>query len=201
MHGVNDNAARITAADWFNTRHSLGLGRSDKAWIGQWDHGSGCCPNRRGIQWTYALHAWFDQWLARRDVSTGPKVEVFMSEGSFGEAVSEADLNRDGLTDLVVSAPERTSDPAEDAGRVYVIFGASGGYGTGARTIVLRPGTSAFHPASVSTRTSLTGARRACSRRNSTSAARHRKPLPDNSDGLPSALTNFICAVPSGAIV
>ena len=33
----------------------------DKIWLGQWDHGSGCCPTRRGIQWTYALHAWFDK--------------------------------------------------------------------------------------------------------------------------------------------
>jgi predicted acyl esterase len=86
VHGVNDNAARITAADWFNTRHSRGLGGNDKLWLGQWDHGSGCCPNRRGIQWTYALHAWFDKWLFRRDVDTGPKVEVFMSDGSFTDA-------------------------------------------------------------------------------------------------------------------
>ncbi len=86
VHGVNDNAARITAADWFNTRHERGLGADDKAWIGQWDHGSGCCPTRRGIQWTYALHAWFDKWLAGRAVDTGPKVEVFMSDGTFGEA-------------------------------------------------------------------------------------------------------------------
>jgi predicted acyl esterase len=86
VHGVNDNAARISAADWFNTRHSRGLGANDKAWIGQWDHGSGCCPTRRGIQWTYALHAWFDKWLAGRAVDTGPKVEVFMSDGSFTEA-------------------------------------------------------------------------------------------------------------------
>src|SRR5688572_32304478 len=29
-------------------------------------HGSGCCPTRRGIQWTYALHAWFDKQLDRK---------------------------------------------------------------------------------------------------------------------------------------
>jgi predicted acyl esterase len=86
VHGVNDNAARITAADWFNTRHERGLGKNDKAWIGQWDHGSDCCPTRRGIQWTFALHAWFDKWLAGRAVNTGPKVEVFMSDGTFSEA-------------------------------------------------------------------------------------------------------------------
>ncbi|HYO60476.1 MAG TPA: CocE/NonD family hydrolase, partial [Actinomycetota bacterium] len=38
IHGVNDNAARIAASDWFIARN----GRpGDKAWIGQWDHGSG----------------------------------------------------------------------------------------------------------------------------------------------------------------
>jgi predicted acyl esterase len=85
VHGVNDNAARVQALDWFTRRG----GRSgDKLWLGQWDHGSGCCPNRRGIQWTYALHAWFDKQLGRRDVSTGPPVELFMSDGTFAGARS-----------------------------------------------------------------------------------------------------------------
>ncbi|MFP5370120.1 MAG: CocE/NonD family hydrolase C-terminal non-catalytic domain-containing protein, partial [Actinomycetes bacterium] len=38
---------------------------------------------RRGIQWTYALHAWFDKHLAQRDVSTGPAAELFLSDGTF----------------------------------------------------------------------------------------------------------------------
>jgi predicted acyl esterase len=84
VHGVNDNAARVQALDWFSKR---GHGY-DKLWLGQWDHGSGCCPNRRGIQWTYALHAWFDKQLGRRDVSTGPPVELFMSDGTFAGARS-----------------------------------------------------------------------------------------------------------------
>ncbi|HZA58621.1 MAG TPA: CocE/NonD family hydrolase [Solirubrobacterales bacterium] len=86
VHGVNDDAARVSAAEWFTRRGELGLGASDKLWLGQWDHGSGCCPNRRGIQWTFALHAWFDKWLAGRTVNTGPPVEIFMSDGSFEEA-------------------------------------------------------------------------------------------------------------------
>ncbi|MDP3713384.1 MAG: CocE/NonD family hydrolase [Mycobacteriales bacterium] len=78
VHGVNDNAARIAALDWF---HARGGRAGDKAWIGQWDHGSGCCPNRRGHQWTAALHAWFDKHLAqRKGVNTGPPAEIFMND-------------------------------------------------------------------------------------------------------------------------
>ena len=64
--------------EWFTRR---GGRAGDKLWLGQWDHGSGCCPTRRGIQWTYALHAWFDKQLAQRKVETGPPVELFMSDG------------------------------------------------------------------------------------------------------------------------
>ena len=83
VHGVNDNAARVDAMQWFTDR----AGRAgDKLWLGQWDHGTGCCPTRRGEQWTAALHAWFDRHLAGRNVKTGPPVEVFMSDGTFEEA-------------------------------------------------------------------------------------------------------------------
>lgn len=87
VHGVNDNAARIMATDWFIDRH----GRpGDKAWIGQWDHGSGRFPNSRTClqtakdqcvddEWTSALHAWFDKHLLQRNVDTGPPVEVFLN--------------------------------------------------------------------------------------------------------------------------
>ena len=78
VHGVNDDAARIAALDWF---HARGGRKGDKAWIGQWDHGSGCCPNRREDHWTYALHAWFDKHLLKRKVDTGPPVEVFLNDG------------------------------------------------------------------------------------------------------------------------
>lgn len=80
VHGVNDNAARVTGMQWFTDR---GGRKGDKLWLGQWDHGSGCCPTRRGIQWTYALHAWFDRQLALRNVTTGPDVELFLSDGTF----------------------------------------------------------------------------------------------------------------------
>ena len=88
VHGVNDNAARVSAAQWFHERQALDPDDriKDKLWLGQWDHGSGCCPTRRGIQWTYALHAWFDKHLARRGVPTGPPVEMFLGDGTFAEA-------------------------------------------------------------------------------------------------------------------
>jgi uncharacterized protein len=82
VHGVNDNAARVGALEWFFERRNA----SDKLWLGQWDHGSGCCPTRRGLQWTAALHAWFDRHLAQRKVATGPPMEVFLAdEQSFSE--------------------------------------------------------------------------------------------------------------------
>jgi hypothetical protein len=84
VHGVNDNAARVPGMQWFTERQAYWAGRldrpADKIWLGQWDHGSGCCPTRRGIQWTYALHAWFDKHLAGRNVNTGPPVEIFLSD-------------------------------------------------------------------------------------------------------------------------
>ena len=51
------------AADWFMDR---GGRAGDKAWIGQWDHGSGFAPNRRGMQWPFALLGWFDKQLKGR---------------------------------------------------------------------------------------------------------------------------------------
>jgi predicted acyl esterase len=98
IHGVNDQAARIASLDWFFRRHNS----ADKAWIGQWDHGVGCCPNRRGWQWTRALHAWFDRQLQQRDVDTGPPVEVFLGDGSEEAAISGART--------VVYAPHRFTD-------------------------------------------------------------------------------------------
>ncbi len=78
IHGVNDNAARIPAAEWFfANRHNP----QDKVWIGQWDHGSNFHPNGRMDQWMYALHAWFDRHLKGMDVDTGPSVEAFLNDG------------------------------------------------------------------------------------------------------------------------
>jgi predicted acyl esterase len=77
IHGENDQAARIANLHWLYDR---GPKARDKMWIGQWDHGTGCCPNRRGAQWVGAIHAWFDQQLLQRKVATGPPVEVFMND-------------------------------------------------------------------------------------------------------------------------
>ena len=90
-HGVNDDAARVIGLNWFMPRNGSlranGKPVVDKLWIGQWTHGVGCCPNRRGRQWTAALHAWLDKHLQRRDVSTGPPVELFLADGTQEEAV------------------------------------------------------------------------------------------------------------------
>lgn len=100
-HGVNDNAARVSSMEWFTRR---GGRAGDKLWLGQWNHGSGCCPTRRGIQATYALHAWFDKHLAQRDVDTGPPVEVFLSDGTFEEA-AEGDREQIYTADAWPGAP------------------------------------------------------------------------------------------------
>jgi putative CocE/NonD family hydrolase len=89
IHGVNDNAARIPAAEWFFANRFMRPG--DKVWIGQWDHGStnGRCggqdgaqelhPTCRFDQFKFALHAWFDEHLKQRNVRTGPAVEAFLN--------------------------------------------------------------------------------------------------------------------------
>ena len=87
VHGVNDNAARIPNAEWF---FKLREPRStDKVWLGQWDHSSSQM-NFRKMQWTLALHAWFDHHLMQRTwldangiaqpIDTGPPVEVFVND-------------------------------------------------------------------------------------------------------------------------
>ena len=124
IHGVNDNAARIPAAEWFFKDRILRDG--DKVWLGQWDHGStnGSCgntsnarvshPNCRFNQWQYALHAWFDHHLMQRtwtdadgvvhQIDTGPPVEVFTN------AVDPRD-------------PSFVMDPAKVDGKVFTSDG------------------------------------------------------------------------------
>ena len=91
IHGVNDDAARVAALNWFIERNGQvrrnGKPVVDKLWLGQWTHGVGCCPNQRGEQWVAALHAWFDKHLQRRNVPTGPPVEVFLADGAQQDAV------------------------------------------------------------------------------------------------------------------
>ena len=113
VHGVNDNAARVDAMQWFTDR---GGRTGDKLWLGQWDHGSGCCPTRRGDQWTKALHAWFDRHLAGRNVGTGPAVEAFMSDGTFEGA--RAGDRAEVLTATTWGSPSSTTltlRPSADA--------------------------------------------------------------------------------------
>ncbi|MFP5308033.1 MAG: CocE/NonD family hydrolase [Actinomycetes bacterium] len=98
IHGVNDNAARIPAAEWFFGNRYQRPG--DKVWIGQWDHGStnGRCgsptnqrvlhPTCRFDQFTHALHAWFDAELKGMDVDTGPAVEAFLNPADRNLAVN-----------------------------------------------------------------------------------------------------------------
>lgn len=95
IHGTMDNAARIAALEWFlrrngRVRTASGKPVVDKLWIGQWDHGVDCCPNRRGYQWTKALHAWFDKQLQGRKVDTGPPVEVFLADASEEDGIMGA---------------------------------------------------------------------------------------------------------------
>jgi putative CocE/NonD family hydrolase len=95
VHGINDNAARVGALEWYFERRNP----QDKLWLGQWDHGSPCCPTHRGIQWTYALHAWFDKQLAQRKVNTGPPMELFLADDQSFSAV------RTGARTEVLTAP------------------------------------------------------------------------------------------------
>ena len=80
IHGINDSAARIPAADWFFERDMPAYG--DKLWLHQGDHG---LP--RGDAAMAALHAWFDHHLLLTGVATGPRVEVFLSDGERLELV------------------------------------------------------------------------------------------------------------------
>jgi predicted acyl esterase len=85
IHGTQDNAARIPAAEWFFGDREPNP--ADKVWLGQWNHGGTTASTcgvvhvncRRG-QWTEALHAWFDKHLAQADIDTGPPVEVFLND-------------------------------------------------------------------------------------------------------------------------
>ena len=95
VHGINDNAARVGALEWFFERRNP----KDKLWLGQWDHGSPCCPTHRGRQWTYALHAWFDKQLAQRKVNTGPPMELFLADDQSFSAV------RTGARTEILTAP------------------------------------------------------------------------------------------------
>jgi hypothetical protein len=124
VHSVNDDAARVPAMEWFTAR---GGRAGDKLWLGQWSHGVGCCPNRRGDQWTAALHAWFDRQLKQLPVDTGPPVELFLADGSLSQA-------RGGVRTEVLDAPawplpRRVLGLSTDTGN-RLVPGASKGEGS-----------------------------------------------------------------------
>jgi uncharacterized protein len=132
IHGVNDNAARIPAAEWFFGDRVPRA--DDKVWIGQWDHGSAgnttCSSghvNCRFDQWKYALHAWFDKHLKGMDVDTGPTVESFLN----GELVATAD-RWDPTPGELTLYPDATDgslsfdEPAEAASDSFTSLAGSG---------------------------------------------------------------------------
>ena len=132
IHGVNDNAARIPAAEWFFANRYERPG--DKVWIGQWDHGSAAntsCsqghPNCRFEQWQYALHAWFDKHLAQRDVDTGPAVEAFLN----GDVVYSDDAWKapvlSGVYPDATNGSLKFAPPAEDGDVTFEVVPVEGG--------------------------------------------------------------------------
>jgi uncharacterized protein len=133
VHGINDNAARIPAAEWFFGER---LGREgDKVWLSQHDHGSAnatTCedadgyghPTCRFDQWTYALHAWFDHHLMQTGVDTGAPVELFLDDGeAWAAEVWDAP---DGALTLYPDASDMSlgfEPPAEDASESWLAYG------------------------------------------------------------------------------
>ena len=91
IHGINDSAARIPAADWFFNRDMAAHG--DKLWLHQGDHG---LPRLDAFY--AAVHAWFDHHLLQNGAPTGPAVEVFLADGErlddvrYREAASRAEV-------------------------------------------------------------------------------------------------------------
>ena len=72
------------AMEWFSRR---GGRAGDKLWLGQWDHGSGCCPTRRGDPVDRrAARVVRQAARAARRRAPGPPVELFMSDGTFEDA-------------------------------------------------------------------------------------------------------------------
>ena len=104
QHGTVDQAARIGGVTWFFER---AMKPGDKVWIGQWDHGIGSGPTRRGLQWTYALHAWFDKHLKGAAVDTGPPLEVFLNDEATDLAAYTAQGQILAGTDMPATKPLR----------------------------------------------------------------------------------------------
>jgi uncharacterized protein len=134
VHGINDNAARIPAAEWFFGDR---LGREgDKVWLSQHDHGSAnvtTCedadadighPTCRFDQWTYALHAWFDHHLMQTGVDTGAPVELFLDDGEAWTA--EVWKAPEDVLTLYPDASDMSlgfEAPAEDGSESWLAYG------------------------------------------------------------------------------
>ena len=137
IHGVNDNAARIPAAEWFfGGRFDR---EQDKVWIGQWDHGStnGRCGNEsnqrtlhptcRFDQMKYAIHAWFDKHLKGMDVDTGPAVEAFLNGEeavNVSQVIDPETVNGKVYTDDAWSAPTEFLEVSLDATNNSLLIGS-----------------------------------------------------------------------------
>jgi len=149
VHGVNDQAARIAATDWFIARK----GRAgDKAWIGQWDHGSSRYPNSRTClqsspqectedQWTLALHAWFDRHLLQRRVDTGPPAEIFLNTGTVFTANEWPVEGTDTLKLYTEQGGSLNTRPADEGQDSYQADsrGFNNEFGTGNVTFETKP--------------------------------------------------------------
>jgi hypothetical protein len=58
----------------------------------------------------------------------------------FGRSVAVFDANNDGCADLAVGAPYEDSGTIVDAGRVFLIYGAPGGLGSGPASLLIEQG-------------------------------------------------------------
>lgn len=144
VHGVNDNAARIPAAEWFFGDRAPNP--DDKVWIGQWDHGSGgntsCSeadagghPNCRFDQWKFALTAWFDKHLKGMDVDTGPRIEAFYDDelawtsneawDRDGASILELHLDANSMT-LTEEQPTAAGQAVLTTGSAYTVRNQGG---------------------------------------------------------------------------
>jgi predicted acyl esterase len=168
IHGANDNAARIPAAEWFFGGRFDRAG--DKVWVGQWDHGStnGRCgdtdgnralhPTCRFDQMQYAIHAWFDKHLMQRDVQTGPAVEAFLNGEQAVDITQVLDAEQWGtkvVVDDAWSAPTtslslfpdasdgslRLTPPTSDASKSFAggVNAVAAGAGNGAAVFTSAP--------------------------------------------------------------
>jgi predicted acyl esterase len=131
QHGTLDQAARIAGVQWMFDR---GLPKGDKLWVGPWDHGIGSAPTTRGLQWTYALHAWFDKHLMGRKVDTGAPLEVFLNDeaddrtafSSQGQILAGRKLPRTEPFVLTAAEDEKLGSDAGEEGTVNFAGDANG---------------------------------------------------------------------------